>query len=76
MHVVVENQLAAGNPPEAGETLERLVTSGLTRHETIHAIASVVAGALFDVMKRNTALDHAAVARSLRRLRPEGFRFT
>jgi Domain of unknown function (DUF1841) len=75
MHVVVENQLAAGNPPEVGETLERLMTSGLIRHEAVHAIASVVAEALFDVIKRNTELDHAAVARSLRRLRPEGWRF-
>jgi len=75
MHVIVENQLAAGNPPEVGATLERLVTSGLTRHEAVHAIASVVAEALFDVVKRNVELDHAAVARSLRRLRPENWHF-
>ena len=75
MHVIVENQLAAGNPPEVGATLERLMTAGLTRHEAVHAVASVVAEALFKVMKQSVDLDHVAVARSLGRLRPEGWRF-
>lgn len=75
MHVVVENQLAAGAPSCAVETLERLVAAGLTRHEAVHAIASVVAEALFDVLKRNSVIDHEAVERALRRLRPEGWQF-
>jgi len=40
-HVVVENQLAEGLP-EAKHALERLRGEGLDRHESIHAIASVL----------------------------------
>jgi hypothetical protein len=58
-----------------GATLERLMTDGLTRHEAVHAVASVVAEALFKVMKHGVDLDHVAVARSLGRLRSEGWRF-
>jgi hypothetical protein len=75
MHVVVENQVAGGDPPEVSATLGRLVDAGLTRHEAIHAIASVVAEALFDVVKHGTEMDHKAVRRSLERLRPEAWRF-
>jgi len=75
MHVVVENQVAGGDPPEVSATLRRLVNAGLTRHEAVHAIASVVAEALFDVVKRDRQMDLNAVRRSLERLRPEGWRF-
>lgn len=41
MHVVVENQLASGEPSQARAALGRLCAAGLGRHEAIHAIASV-----------------------------------
>lgn len=75
MHIVVENQLAAGNPVEVSTTLQRLVTAGLSRHEAIHAIASVVAEALFKVAKEDVDLDHRRVARELQRLDASSWRF-
>ena len=75
MHVIVENQLAANDPPEVSATLKRLVADGLTRHEAVHAIASVVAEALFGVMKKRQKADLVAIGRALARLRPEPWRF-
>jgi len=75
MHVIVENQLAINNPPEVRPTLKRLVEAGLTRHEAIHAIGSVVAEALFKVMKEHAEFDRTLAARSLAKLRPDEWRF-
>ena len=75
MHGIVENQLAARDPAEVATTLERLMVAGLSRHEAIHAIASVVAEALFKVAKEGVAYDRIRTARELARLRPEQWRF-
>ncbi|HYU15681.1 MAG TPA: DUF1841 family protein [Candidatus Acidoferrum sp.] len=70
MHVVVENQIASGHPSEAAEALARLLAAGLTRHEAIHAIGSVVAEQMWTVKKEKRAFDREATARALARLRP------
>ncbi len=41
-HVFVENQIALGDATSVPETLERLLGEGITRHEAIHAIGSVL----------------------------------
>jgi hypothetical protein len=41
-HVVVENQVAEGFGPTV-RTLDRLQREGLSRHDAVHAVASVVA---------------------------------
>jgi hypothetical protein len=71
MHVVVENQLLAGDPPLARPTIERLVTEGASRHAAIHAIASVVAAELSSVLKHHTLYDRDAAAEALARLRAQ-----
>jgi len=50
MHVVVENQLAANDEPVV-RALARLMKEGLSRHEAVHAIGSVVAQHIFDMLK-------------------------
>jgi hypothetical protein len=45
-HAVVENQLAENLEP-AVRAMARLTAEGLTRHEALHAIASVVAELLY-----------------------------
>lgn len=75
VHVIVENQLAMGDPPETRATLERLMTAGLGRHEAIHAIGSVVAEAIVGMMKANTAADQAAIVRALKKLRADAWRW-
>jgi hypothetical protein len=52
IHVVVENQVAVGDELPVRRALERLQGEGLDRHEAIHAIGSVLAGHIHDLMKR------------------------
>jgi len=51
IHVVVENQVAMGDELPVRRSLERLQAEGLDRHEAIHAIGSVLAGHMYDLMK-------------------------
>jgi hypothetical protein len=50
IHVIIENQLAAAEPVVV-ETLERLQRDGLDRHDAIHAIGSVLAVYIYELMK-------------------------
>lgn len=50
-HVIVENQLAE-DLPEARRALERLLGEGLDRHDAIHAIASVLMGHFWNLLKK------------------------
>ncbi len=51
IHVVVENQVALGTEIPTQKTLTRLVREGLSRHDAVHAIGSVLAGYMFDLIK-------------------------
>ena len=50
IHVVVESQLALGEPV-VGQAIARLRREGLRRHEAIHAVGSVVAEQLHDILR-------------------------
>ena len=50
-HTIVENQVAANEPVVVG-TLNRLRNEGLSRHDAVHAIGSVLAAQVYDVLKR------------------------
>jgi hypothetical protein len=50
LHVVVENQLAAGIPV-VNETLNRLISEGLDRHDAIHALGSVLSKHIYDSLR-------------------------
>lgn len=69
LHLVVESQLAADAPPEARRALARLLASGRTRHEAVHAIAAVAAGATEGVLAGGR-FDAAAYGRALDALAP------
>ena len=49
-HTIVENQVAADERVVV-ETLKRLRNEGLSRHDAVHAIASVLAAQVYDVLK-------------------------
>jgi hypothetical protein len=51
IHVIVENQIAMSDETPVRGTLERLTREGLDRHQAIHAIGTVLAGLINDVMK-------------------------
>jgi hypothetical protein len=48
-HVMVENQLAMGDEIPCA-TLDRLMREGLDRHDSIHAIASMLAEHMHDLL--------------------------
>ena len=57
MHVLVENQLASGEPPETRAALERLVAEGLSRHDALHAIGWVLTERMSRAVKERTPVD-------------------
>jgi|ERR1051326_510878 hypothetical protein len=60
VHMVVENQVALGDEYVAKSVLLRLMDEGLSRHEAIHAMASVLSTELFDLLKHNPTKNFAA----------------
>ena len=52
VHAVVENQIAHGSATAVPATLTRLMDEGLGRHDAIHAVGSVLAGIIFDALKK------------------------
>ena len=75
IHVVVENQVAIGNEIPVQTTLARLMDEGLSRHDAIHAIGSVLAGHMFDLMKGNVEGQdvNSAYYEQLKELTAEGW---
>ena len=50
VHVVIENQIALGEE-EVVKTMARLRTEGLSRHDALHAIGSVLAEHMYELMQ-------------------------
>ncbi len=76
IHVIVENQLAAEEPIVV-QTLERLQREGLDRHDAVHAIGSVLAEHLYELMKGEMPSEvdpNPAYLNSLERLTAAGWR--
>ena len=67
IHVVVENQLALGEETVV-KTLHRLQAEGLGRHDAVHAIGSVLAADLYELMREGSGSTGDAYARYLERL--------
>jgi hypothetical protein len=56
IHAAVENQLAANDEPVV-RALDRLIRQGLSRHDAIHAIGSVVATQIYDALNSKEPKD-------------------
>jgi hypothetical protein len=67
IHVVVENQLALGEE-DVRQTLARLQNEGLSRHDALHAIGSVLAGDLYQLMQESSETTGDVYRRYLERL--------
>lgn len=50
-HVTIETQVAMGDELPVRRTLRRLVREGLDRHDAIHAIGSVLAEHMFNILR-------------------------
>lgn len=74
-HAIVENQIAEGLAPVVS-AMARLTAEGLSRHDAIHAIASVLASHINELVKaRADEKDSAAVyAAALERLTAKRWR--
>jgi Domain of unknown function (DUF1841) len=70
VHLIVENQAALGQPAEAGEALERLQKTGLTRHVAMHAVGAIVAEGMWEVLREERGIDRHGLAERLRQLGP------
>ena len=68
IHVVIENQLALGEAVVI-ETLARLQSEGLSRHDALHAIGSVLANDLYELMQDGSEATGFAYSRYLERLK-------
>ncbi|MBM4040484.1 MAG: hypothetical protein FJ290_18410 [Planctomycetes bacterium] len=51
IHTIVENQIAMGDETPAKETLARLMSEGLDRHDAVHAIGSVLSVHMVNLLK-------------------------
>jgi hypothetical protein len=60
IHTVVENQIALGESVIV-ESLERLRNEGLSRHDAIHAIGTVLSEYMFHALKGTSAPDSPEV---------------
>jgi hypothetical protein len=67
IHVVVENQLAMSEEHVVA-TLDRLQGEGLSRHDAIHAIGSVLAENLYELMQEETTATDEPYRRYVERL--------
>lgn len=74
-HAIVENQIAAGLEPVL-RAMARLAREGLTRHDAVHAVASVVAEHIHDLFKTkdDAAISHSRYNAAVERLNAKSWR--
>ena len=68
MHAAVESQIAGGEPPEVAQTVAALERRGLSHHEAVHRVASVLASEIWYVMHEKRPFDPARYAANLAEL--------
>ncbi len=67
----VENQLADNDPPETRETLDRLISEGITEEDAKLYIAQAVCLEVFDIMKHQKEFNQKRYLKNLKRLPKE-----
>ncbi len=75
LHVIVENQVAMVEEIPVHATLLKLMREGLNRHDAVHAVGTVSANHIFDLLKNKPrdADVNAAYYRELEQLTAEGW---
>jgi hypothetical protein len=75
-HVAVENQLALPDQVLVRDTLQRLIFEGLSRHDALHAVASVLAVRVYELLQPGASATESEVEyhAKLRRLTAKGWR--
>jgi len=62
IHVTVENQIALGNELPVEAKLNQLMGEGLDRHDAVHAIGSILAEHIYDMLSQDLETDDPNVA--------------
>lgn len=65
MHEIVANQLWDGDPPGVWPAAQRLLATGIERHEVLHALAGLASRHVHAVLTRQQPVDAAAYADDL-----------
>ena len=65
---VVENQIDLNDPPETKQTLDRLVSEGISEIKAKELIGSVVSAEVFEVLKKGEEFDKNRFVTALNRL--------
>jgi hypothetical protein len=65
---VVENQIDLNDPPETKQTLDRLVSEGISEIKAKELIGSVVAAEVFEVLKKGEEFDKNRFINALNKL--------
>jgi hypothetical protein len=68
IHHTIENQIADGTPKEVRAVVEALMRQGLSRHEAIHRVGSVLSDEIFHILKDKRPFDEPGYVRKLRQL--------
>ena len=76
IHTIVENQLVLEDQTIVRATLQRLMKAGLTRHDAIHAVGSVLSEHIYDLLHMESlpAEGHAPYYAALQQLTVEKWR--
>ncbi|MBP3854679.1 MAG: DUF1841 family protein [Ruminiclostridium sp.] len=65
---VVDNQLEGNDPPETGQTLDRLMAAGYTEQQAKEKIAVIVAYHIYDIMHDNKEFDREKFVSDLQKI--------
>jgi hypothetical protein len=68
MHAAVESQIAGGEPLEMAQTVAALDRRGLSHHEAVHRVASVLTDEIWHMMNEKRPFDPARYAVELAEL--------
>jgi len=65
---MIENQLKENNPPETKHTLERLISLGESRENSIRYISSALCVEIYEAVKNNTPYNEERYLKNLKAL--------
>ena len=68
LHVIIEQQLASGDPEEVGMLVKSLVEKGDSRHEAIHKVAGIWGDIYFRSVRRGSPMEEGIYLAELHRL--------
>ena len=68
MHAAVESQIVGGEPPEVAQTMAALDRIGLSHHEAVHRVASVLTDEIWHMMNERRPFDRSRYTAELAKL--------